>query len=342
MNAFKQLLQSEETILLDGAMGTMLMDAGLEQGNAPELWNVEHPQRVQAVHDGYIAAGSRLILTNTFGGTHFRLKLHNVQDRVAELNEAGARVARLAADAAEHLVVVAGSMGPTGELIEPLGTMTFEEARDAFAEQAAALAAGGVDLLWIETMSDLQEVRAAVEGARAASDLPVAVCMTFDTNRHTMMGVSPQQAAEALSEMNLAAFGANCGNGTAEIEDVMAIMTGLQVQTPLIAKSNAGIPRLVDGGLEYDGTPPVMAGYAYRVQKLGARLIGGCCGSTPVHVRAMNAALSGETAPETLPEKAPTPDPTPAQAQSAGAQNGARNGKRSRRRRERRRSRGRS
>ncbi len=307
MNPFEQLLQSEPYILLDGAMGTMLMGMGLEQGHPPEEWNITYPDRISAVHEGHINAGSRVILTNTFGGTHFRLKLHKLHDRVAELNRAAARIARRAADQAPHLVAVAGSMGPTGELLQPMGSMTFDEAFAAFAEQAAALADGGVDVLWVETMSDLQEVHAAVEGARSVTDLPIAACMTFDTNGHTMMGVSPQQAAQALGQMDLIAMGANCGNGPAEIEEVITAMAALNPQLPLIAKSNAGIPRLVGGSeLIYDGTPMVMAGYAHRVREMGARLIGGCCGNTPDHLRAMSAVLKGELASETLPA-APRP-----------------------------------
>lgn len=312
MDPLQKLLQSEPYILLDGAMGTMLMAMGLEQGHPPEEWNVSYPDRVLGVHEGYIAAGSRLILTNTFGGTHFRLKLHNLHHRVAELNRAAAQLARRAADNAPHLVVVAGSMGPTGELMEPMGTMTFDQAVEAFAEQARALVKGGVDLLWVETMSDLEELRAAVQGARSAMDasgspLPITACMTFDTNRHTMMGVSPQQAVRALRELDLAAMGANCGNGPAEIEDVIRAMVAENPGVPLIAKSNAGIPRLVGGSeLIYDGTPVVMGGYAYRVRDLGARLIGGCCGNTPDHLRAMSAVLKGEVDTEDLP---PPPQP---------------------------------
>jgi 5-methyltetrahydrofolate--homocysteine methyltransferase len=293
MNLLESLLASHEYLLADGAMGTTLMAMGLEQGAPPEEWNVLHPERVRAVHRGYIEAGSQIILTNSFGGNRFRLGLHGLQDRVAELNRAAAELARAEADAAPHPVVVAGSMGPSGELLEPLGTLTFEEARDGFAEQAVALTEGGVDVLWIETMSDLQEVRAAVEGARSASDLPVVTTMTFDTRGHTMMGVSPVQALETLRELQVLALGANCGTGPDEIEPVIEAMHAADPDVVLVAKPNAGIPKLVKGELVYSGTPEVMARYALRVRELGARIIGACCGSTPEHLRAMAEALAG-------------------------------------------------
>lgn len=291
MNRLKELLETEPVILLDGAMGTMLMAAGLVSGGAPEEWNVLYPERVRAVHRQYIEAGSRLILTNSFGGNRFRLALHNLQDRVLELNQAAARNARLEADAAPRLVVVGGSMGPTGELLEPMGTLTMQDARQAFAEQAAGLAAGGVDVIWIETMSDLNEVIAAIEGARSVTDLPIAATMTFDTRGHTMMGVSPQKAVEVLSQLDLVAVGANCGTGPDELEPVIQKMRQANPELILIAKSNAGVPRWQDNKLSYDGTPEVMAQYAIHVRELGARLIGACCGSTPDHLRAMAEAL---------------------------------------------------
>lgn len=252
-----------------------------------------HPDRVRAVHQGYIQAGAQIILTNSFGGSRFRLQLHGLQDRVIELNRIAAELAREEADAASHPVVVGGSMGPSGELIEPLGTLTTAEARAGFAEQAAALAEGGVDVLWIETMSDLREVQAAIEGARSVTDLPLVTTMTFDTRGHTMMGVSPVQALEALREFCPIALGANCGNGPAEIEKVIAAMHTADPDVVLVAKSNAGIPELVNGEVVYNATPEVMAGYAVRVRALGARIIGACCGSTPDHIRAMAEALAG-------------------------------------------------
>ncbi len=291
MNPLEPLLNEQEVVLLDGAMGTMLMAAGLEQGAPPEEWNLLHPEKICGVHRSYIQAGARIILTNSFGGNRFRLKLHNLQERVTELNKAAAIIARQEAQAATHPVLVAGSMGPTGELLEPMGTMTFDQAKAAFAEQAAALADGGVDLLWIETMSDLNEVKAAIEGARSVCDLPVAASMTFDTHGHTMMGVKPSQAVEFLRKYDLIALGANCGNGPAEIEGIIAAMHTLAPEILLIAKSNAGVPKWVNNELVYDGTPEVMAAYARQARHLGARLIGACCGSTPAHIRAMADSL---------------------------------------------------
>jgi methionine synthase I (cobalamin-dependent) len=291
VNTFDSLLASSAYLLADGAMGTMLMAAGLERGQSPEEWNVSHPARVRAVHRSYIQAGSQIILTNTFGGSRLRLKRHGLQDRVAELNRAAAGLVRAEAEAAPHPVAVAGSMGPSGELLKPLGKLTFEEARDTFAEQAAALAEGGVDVLWVETMGDLQEVRAAVEGARTVSDLPIVTTMTFDTHGRTVMGVTPVQALETMRELGVVALGGNCGNGPDEIEGVIEAMHAADPTVALVAKANAGIPERVDGALIYSGTPEVMARHAVRVRRLGAKIIGACCGSTPEHVHAMAEAL---------------------------------------------------
>jgi 5-methyltetrahydrofolate--homocysteine methyltransferase len=269
----------------------MLMAAGLEHGQAPEGWNVSFPDRVRAVHLAYLQAGARVVLTNSFGGSRFRLKLHGLQDRVAELNRAAAELARAEADAAPGPVAVAGSMGPSGELFEPMGLLTADQARDGFAEQAAALAEGGADVLWIETMSDLQEVQAAVIGARSVCDLPIVTTMTFDTHGRTMMGVTPIQALEAMRELDAVACGGNCGNGPAEIEGVIKAMYAADPAVILVAKSNAGIPEYVDGALTYSGTPEAMARHAVRVRQMGAKIIGACCGSTPEHTRAMAQAL---------------------------------------------------
>jgi len=295
MNPLKNLLETGEPILLDGAMGTMLMDAGLGHGDPPEEWNIKHPDRIRAIHKGYIDAGSRVILTNSFGGTRFRLEMHDLQDRVIELNKAAAQNARAEADAAPHLVVVAGSMGPTGQLFEPMGTLTFEDAKAAFAEQAKGLAEGGVDVFWVETMSDLNEVKAAVEGARSVSDLPIVTTMSFDTHGRTMMGVSPVKAIETLGELGVIAIGANCGTGSDELEVAVKAMREARPDAVIVAKANAGIPQIVGGGeIVYNGTPEVMAKYALNVRDLGVSMIGGCCGSTPAHIRAMAEALGAK------------------------------------------------
>ena len=286
MDRLGKLLERRKIILGDGAMGTMLHQAGLTIG-APEQWNVKKPEVVSAIHRGYIEAGSDFISTNTFGGTRNRLKLDNLEDRVAELNEAGARLAREAAGEA----LVAGSIGPTGELMEPLGTLTMDGARESFAEQARALKAGGVDFALIETMSALEEVQSAIEGVREAG-LPVVVTMSFDTNFRTMMGIKPVAAVTTIAGWGVSVIGANCGNGPAEIERVMSEMAqALPEGVALMAKSNAGMPRWLDGHITYDGTPEVMSNYARRMAGLGVRVIGGCCGSTPEHIAGMRKAI---------------------------------------------------
>lgn len=288
----QELLASEGSIITDGAMGTMLFAKGLANGEAPELWNVEQPDKVRSIHRSYIEAGAQIILTNTFGGNRLRLEFHDVGGRAPELNAAAARLARAEADSSERPVLVAGSMGPSGSILAPYGVLEFDEAVDVFAEQAGALVEGGVDILWIETMSDLEEVRAAVEGCRrAAPGFPIAATMTFDTHGRTMMGVTPEQALETLNEMGVMALGGNCGNGPGEIEAVIRKMHATNPALVLIAKSNAGMPHMEDDGPVYDATPDVMADYALRVHDLGARIIGACCGSTPDHIRAMVQAL---------------------------------------------------
>ena len=280
------LLRNRRVILGDGAMGTMLHRAGLTIG-APEQWNVKRPEVVLEIHRGYVEAGSDFISTNTFGGTRNRLKLDQLEDRVAELNEAGARLARQAAGAR----LVAGSMGPTGELMDPLGLLTPEDALESFTEQAKALKAGGADFALIETMSALEEVQAAVAGASAAG-LPAVVTMSFDTNFHTMMGVKPVKALATISGWGVGVVGANCGNGPAEIERIMTEMSGAPHEgVALMAKSNAGMPRWKDDRITYGGTPEVMGDYARRMVELGVRVIGGCCGTMPEHIAAMRKAI---------------------------------------------------
>jgi len=294
MDRLLQFIERHSFILGDGAMGTMLQAAGLTTGGAPEEWNVTRPEVITGIHQGYVAAGSQIITTNSFGGTRFRLAREGLQDRVHEFNLAAARLARAVADAADHEVLVAGDIGPTGEIMVPLGTLTPEEARAAFAEQAAALAEGGVDFFLIETMSALEEVETAIAGIRSVSDLPIAATMTFDTRFRTMMGVKPVQALEALYGWGIRAIGANCGNGPEEIERVISEMVAAKpADVHLIAQSNAGLPKYTQKKIHYDGTPEVMADYARKMKAMGVTYIGACCGSTPAHIAAMREALGG-------------------------------------------------
>lgn len=300
MADLEALLAAHPVLLADGGMGTGLFAQGLTTGDSPELWNLEQPERVAAVHRSFVEAGSDIILTNSFGGNRHRLKLHQAQDRVAELNRAAARVAREVADAAPRPVLVAGSMGPTGELIVPLGPLTMEEAAAAFAEQARALAEGGVDLLWIETMSSAEEVEAAVAGA-AATDLPVVTTLSFDTNGRTMMGITPEAAVALFHRLprRPRAFGANCGTGPGQLlATVLGLKAAADPEDVIVAKGNCGIPEYRHGQIHYSGTPEIMADYARLARDGGARIVGGCCGTTAVHLAAMRAALDeGEAGP---------------------------------------------
>ena len=246
------MFASGEPILADGAMGTMLFAAGLSSGDPPEVWNLAHPDVVRGVHRGYLDAGSRILLTNTFGANRLRLALHRLEDRVEQLNRTAAILLRAEVTAAGVEALVAGDIGPSGEIMAPLGTLEREAAIDVFAEQAGALAAGGADLFWIETMSDLSEMAAAIAGARRASPAtPVVATMTFDTRGHTMMGVSPEDAARALSALGVDAIGGNCGNGPDELLPVIERMRAVVPDLPLVAKPNIGIPVFVGARAEY-------------------------------------------------------------------------------------------
>ena len=295
MGAWEELLGRPGLVLADGGMGTMLMELGLQFGASPELWNVEHPDRVRLVHRGYLEAGSRVILTNTFGCNRLRLSLHNLQDRVVEFNKAAATLVRDEVRQAGGRAVVAGDIGPSGGILAPLGELEPAEATAAFAEQARGLIEGGVDVIWIETLSSLEEMRAAIDGVRQASaDLPIVATMTFDTRGRTMMGVTPEQAVRELSGWGVSALGANCGNGPDEILSVIQKMKAAAPQAILVAKSNAGVPKLEKGRAVYGAGPEEMAAYATAVAEAGARVIGACCGSTPRHLEAMAAALQGK------------------------------------------------
>ncbi len=299
MNALRSLIDQTGFALLDGATGTELFSRGLGPGDPPEQWNLDEPDKIRSAYRAYVDAGSNIFLTNTFGGTHYRLALHKLQDRVVEINEAAARLGREVADQAmeakpDRTVLVAGSIGPTGELMEPMGSMTPASCTAAFAEQADGLAKGGADLLWIETMSSIEEVEAAVDGCRQMSDLPICATMSFDTAGRTMMGVTGTAAAELALRLDIDAIGANCGNNLADTEAALVQMREAAPDLLLISKGNAGIPQWHGSELSYSGTPEVMAAYAARAQEIGVQLIGACCGSSPEHIAFIRAVLDGD------------------------------------------------
>jgi 5-methyltetrahydrofolate--homocysteine methyltransferase len=289
---WRALLASGPTILADGAMGTSLFAEGLQFGDPPEVWNLSHPEIVRRIHRGYLAAGSQILMTNTFGGNRLRLGLHGLERRVSELNRTAAILLRSEVAAAGGSALVAGDIGPSGAIMSPVGTLDETEAIDVFAEQAAALIAGGVDVIWIETMSDLAEIKAAIDGVRRVDpDVPLITTMTFDTRGHTMMGVSPERAARALIEWGADAVGGNCGNGPDELIPVMEKMRAAVPDARLVAKSNAGMPELVDMRAVYRSDPADFAGQVVRMQKAGATIVGGCCGTTPAHIGAIREAV---------------------------------------------------
>lgn len=291
-NALSRLLDTRDWILADGATGTNLFNMGLSAGEPPEMWNVDRPDDIRTLYRGAVEAGSDLFLTNTFGGNAARLKLHNAQGRVHELNRIGAELGREVADKAGRPVVVAGSMGPTGEIMEPMGALTHALAVEFFHEQAEGLKAGGVDVLWVETISAPEEFRAAAE-ACALAGMDWCGTMSFDTAGRTMMGVtSPALVAlvDRLAHRPLA-FGANCGVGASDLMRTILGFLAAGPDLPVIAKGNAGIPKYHDGHIHYDGTPELMGQYAVLARDAGARIIGGCCGTMPDHLRAMRAAL---------------------------------------------------
>ena len=293
-NPITDLIAAKGWCVADGATGSNFFGRGLEAGYPPDLWCVEKPEEVLWLHGAFLEAGADIILTNSFGANAPRLKLHNAEHRVAELNAAAAQLAREATR--QHFedtglqAVVAGSMGPTGELFEPMGTLTHADTVAYFAEQALALAEGGAEVIWIETMSSLEEVAAAAEAARATG-LPVCATLTFDTARRSMMGVTPADYAQFAAEIGLDMAGANCGVGPAELMDSTQGLIAAGIEIPVVAKGNCGIPQYVDGAIHFHGSPELMAQYALYARDAGATIIGGCCGTTPEHVKAMVSAL---------------------------------------------------
>ncbi|WP_111732859.1 betaine--homocysteine S-methyltransferase [Roseovarius amoyensis] len=295
-NALSRMLQDREWILADGATGTNLFNMGLSSGDAPEMWNEEHPERIEKLYTLAVDAGSDLFLTNSFGGNAARLKLHGAERRARTLSRIAAEIGREVADRQDRPVIVAGSVGPTGEIMAPMGELTHELAVEIFHEQADGLKEGGADVLWLETISAPGEYKAAAE-AFALAGMPWCGTMSFDTAGRSMMGVTSSDLAALVEKLDHPplAYGANCGVGASDLMRTVLGFVAHGTERPIIAKGNAGIPKYVDGHIHYDGTPELMAEYAVLARDAGARIIGGCCGTMSEHLSKMREAL--ETRP---------------------------------------------
>jgi len=289
MKSFRDAIK-ERVLILDGAMGTMLQARGLRPGQSPEELNLTMPDVVASVHREYVEAGADIIITNTFGGSRFKLAHFGLEDRLAEINGRAVEIARKVAGDKAY---VGASIGPTGQFVEPVGEVSFDDMKAAFREQAEALIAAGADLISLETFLDIKEIRAAVIAIREiSSDIPIIAMLTFDDNGRSVLGTSPEAAAITLSAAGADIVGSNCGLGVDGIHDILVKMRSVTT-LPLISQANAGLPQLVDGETVFPGTPEEMTAYHDRLIALGTRVIGGCCGTTPAHISAMKEALAG-------------------------------------------------
>ena len=288
MTSFSELLEERGVLIADGATGTNYQDLGLEPGIAPEEWLFDSPERVLGLHRAFVAAGADVILTCTFGATGLRLADTPLAGRALEVNR---RAVELAREAAAGKALVAGSLGPTGQLCEPLGPLSLDECADTYEEQARGLAEGGPDLLVLETFFALEEATAAIEGVRRATDLPLVITFSFDQGTRTMMGVSPTEAVDTVRELGVAAVGANCGRSLADTDSIVDELLAAADGLPLWVKPNAGVPRIVGDAVVYDADPDGLASHARRYVEQGVRIVGGCCGSTPAHIAAISRAV---------------------------------------------------
>jgi len=294
MITIQSRIKEKGYLLADGATGTNLFAMGLESGDPPEFWNLEYPERVKANHENFMHAGSDIVLTNSFGANKYRLALHNAENRVEELNFESAKLAKKSSNKFEKHIFIAGSIGPTGEILEPLGTLSKKGAEEAFKKQALALRDGGADLLWIESMSSDEEMEAALLGAKE-SLLPIICSYSFETHGRTMMGLEPSQIIELAEKFSpdVIAYGANCGIGASElIGSLICFKTSKKNEDLLVvAKGNCGVPEFKEDAISYNGTPELMASYARHARDMGATIIGGCCGTTHVHIKSMSESL---------------------------------------------------
>ena len=292
-NALSKLLKTRDWLLADGATGTNLFNMGLESGDAPEMWNDEHPDRITRLYTMAVDAGSDIFLTNSFGGNAARLKLHGAEKRARELSRISAEIGREVADKRDRTVIVAGSVGPTGEIMAPMGALTHELAVEIFHEQAEGLKEGGADVLWLETISAPEEYKAAAEAFKLAG-MPWCGTMSFDTAGRTMMGLTSADMVNLVEGIDTPplAYGANCGVGASDLLRTVLGFAAQGTDRPIIAKGNAGIPKYHDGHIHYDGTPELMADYAVLARDSGATISGGCCGTTAEHLEKMHEALS--------------------------------------------------
>jgi 5-methyltetrahydrofolate--homocysteine methyltransferase len=288
MPSFLELLAKRPVLLADGATGTNYQEMGIEPGVAPEEWLFDAPERVRELHRRFAEAGSDLVLTCSFGATTPRLADGPLAGRTVEVN---VRAAELAREAVGDDRLVAGSLGPTGQLIEPYGVLTREVCVEAYTEQARALADGGVDLLVLETFFALEEALWAIEGAQSATDLPLVASFSFDQGTHTMMGVSPADVVAAVEPLGVAALGANCGRSLADTDAIVTEFLAAAPSIPLWVKPNAGVPRIVGDAVVYEAGPEDLAEHLRAYADRGARIVGGCCGSTPEHIAAAARAL---------------------------------------------------
>ena len=284
---------NKRPLLLDGAMGTMLQSYGLKSGECPEEWNISHRQVVKKIYQEYIKAGADVILTNTFGANRVKLSSFNRQNDVMEINKSAVKIAKETIKSVkepEKKVLLAASVGPTGKILEPYGPLSIKEVYENYKEQVVILKEIGVDLIILETFFDLGEIKTALKAVKENTDLMVIASMTFDKNLKTIYGVDPERAVIVLENEGADGVGANCGTGPEVLYKVLKIMKKVS-KTYLMVEPNAGMPELVKGKVVYPASPKIMAEYTEKFLKLGLNLIGGCCGTTPLHIKAMSEKI---------------------------------------------------